>query len=446
MNTETNYAEHFYAAINNESDILIKNTEGYPFSALARFLLLYHSKKNNDPSFEQLAKQSAIYFNNIPWIQYQLAGIKGSVENNHDIISSQTQQQIETADNQKTDIAEQGIKNETEALGFSEKESQSVTQDKTQETQYAANEQITDIFDQDTKYETETLGVPEEESQSVSEDESHETQYAANEQITDILDQDIKYETETLGFSEQENQTILQEQPQETQYAANEQITDILNQDIKYETETLGVPKEESQSVSEDESHETQYAANEPAYRSDRQTTQIFDEDIKYETETLGVSEEEENKSIPQEETYYAADEQKTDVTDQHSKNEEELIAFEPLHTVDYFASQGIKISEEALENDHLGQQVKSFTAWLKSMKKLHPGQLLEQNEVIEKIIQSSAEASNQNANVLTEAMAEVLIKQGKREKAIEMFEKLSLMNPSKSAYFAAKIESLKTI
>jgi hypothetical protein len=42
--------------------------------------------------------------------------------------------------------------------------------------------------------------------------------------------------------------------------------------------------------------------------------------------------------------------------------------------------------------------------------------------------------------------MAEVLMKQGKREKAIEMFEKLSLMNPSKSAYFAAKIESLKTI
>src|SRR6185437_13566748 len=99
----------------------------------------------------------------------------------------------------------------------------------------------------------------------------------------------------------------------------------------------------------------------------------------------------------------------------QESENEEKFVAFEPLHTLDYFASQGIKISEEALENDHLGQQVKSFTAWLKSMKKLHPGQLAEQNEVIETIIQSSAEVSNQNANVLTEAMAEVLIKQNKK-------------------------------
>ena len=124
---------------------------------------------------------------------------------------------------------------------------------------------------------------------------------------------------------------------------------------------------------------------------------------------------------------------------------EEEPMAFEPLHTVDYFASQGIKINEESLMNDKLGNQVKSFTAWLKSMKKLHPGKLPEQNEVIEKIIQSSAEESNADADVLTEAMAEVLIKQDKREKAVAMYQKLSLMNPSKSAYFAAKIESIKT-
>jgi tetratricopeptide (TPR) repeat protein len=145
---------------------------------------------------------------------------------------------------------------------------------------------------------------------------------------------------------------------------------------------------------------------------------------------------------IPQEEVQ----KEKFSNPDFDSENDEETISFEPLHTVDYFASQGIKIDEEALANDHLVKQVKSFTAWLKTMKKLHPGQLPEQNEVIEKIIQSASEASNQDANVLTEAMAEVLTKQGKREKAIEMYEKLSLINPSKSAYFAAKIESLKII
>ena len=103
-----------------------------------------------------------------------------------------------------------------------------------------------------------------------------------------------------------------------------------------------------------------------------------------------------------------------------------------------------IIIKEEALMNDKLGKQMKSFTDWLKSMKNLHPGKLPEQNEVVEKIIQSSAELSNEDAGILTETMAEVLIKQGKRHKAIEMYEKLSLMNPLKSIYFAAKIESLK--
>jgi hypothetical protein len=36
-----------------------------------------------------------------------------------------------------------------------------------------------------------------------------------------------------------------------------------------------------------------------------------------------------------------------------------------------------------------------------------------------------------------------VLAKQGMREKARAVYEKLSLLNPDKSAYFAAKIEQL---
>ena len=121
----------------------------------------------------------------------------------------------------------------------------------------------------------------------------------------------------------------------------------------------------------------------------------------------------------------------------------EELV-FEPLHTTDYFASQGVTIKEEIRADDKLGKQMRSFSEWLKSMKQLHPNKLPEQNEVIEKIIQSSAEQSNIGSEVLTEAMAEVLIKQNKQQKAIEMYEKLSLMNPSKSIYFAAKIDKIK--
>ena len=123
----------------------------------------------------------------------------------------------------------------------------------------------------------------------------------------------------------------------------------------------------------------------------------------------------------------------------------ETAIEFEPLHTTDYFASQGIKLTDEPVTNDKLGSQVKSFTEWLKSMKKVHKEKLGEGDEQTDKNIQQIAEHSNAVAQVFTEAMADVLIKQNKTEKAIEVYKKLSLINPSKSAYFAAKIESLST-
>jgi len=131
---------------------------------------------------------------------------------------------------------------------------------------------------------------------------------------------------------------------------------------------------------------------------------------------------------------------------DNSAAAKDQAIAFEPLHTVDYFASQGIKISDELLQNDKLGSQMKSFTEWLRSMKKIHPSKLEEQGLATEKLIQHASNESNINTEILTEAMAEVLIKQDKKEKAIEMFSKLSLINPSKSAYFAARIESIKSI
>jgi hypothetical protein len=119
-------------------------------------------------------------------------------------------------------------------------------------------------------------------------------------------------------------------------------------------------------------------------------------------------------------------------------------LTFEPMHLVDYFASQGIKLSEEVKTADKLGKQLKSFTEWLKTMKKIHvPAE--DVNSIQTDItIQNMAEKSNTQGEVLTEAMAEVLAQQGKVGKAIEVYKKLSLLNPLKIAYFAAKIEQLK--
>jgi hypothetical protein len=82
-------------------------------------------------------------------------------------------------------------------------------------------------------------------------------------------------------------------------------------------------------------------------------------------------------------------------------------------------------------------------------MKKINPTQgtekVAEMDELTSKSIQKIAEFSNEAKEIITEAMAEVWAKQGHKEKAIGIYEKLSLLNPSKSSYFATRIEALKS-
>ncbi len=124
----------------------------------------------------------------------------------------------------------------------------------------------------------------------------------------------------------------------------------------------------------------------------------------------------------------------------------DEAMLFEPMHVVDYFASQGIKLSDDVQTGDKLGKQLKSFTEWLKTMKKVHEENAVEAAGEPDTNIVTMAENSNKQADVLTESMAEVFIKQGKTGKAGEVYRKLSLLNPAKSAYFAAKLENLKEL
>jgi len=124
---------------------------------------------------------------------------------------------------------------------------------------------------------------------------------------------------------------------------------------------------------------------------------------------------------------------------------EDDALVFEPYYTVDYFASQGIKTVIEEKPKDRLGQQLKSFTEWLKTIRQMPPQQIASMNDTgsEEKVVQLATHSLAEE-NVDTEAMAEVWIKQGQPEKAIKIYEKLSLLDPSKSSYFALLIEKLK--
>jgi len=114
-------------------------------------------------------------------------------------------------------------------------------------------------------------------------------------------------------------------------------------------------------------------------------------------------------------------------------------------HAIDYFASQGIKLEPGQIKHDMFGVKVKKFTDWLKQIKKVNqnPTDLGTDSET-EHLIEKIAQTSNEAKDIVTETMAEVLLKQGKTEKAIQLYNKLSFLDPSKSTYFAAKINELK--
>ncbi|HLZ86586.1 MAG TPA: hypothetical protein VKQ52_05085, partial [Puia sp.] len=125
----------------------------------------------------------------------------------------------------------------------------------------------------------------------------------------------------------------------------------------------------------------------------------------------------------------------------------EPSFVFEPYHTIDYFASQGIKLTLDENPSDPLGKQLKSFTDWLKSMRRLpQKDREVIPDRVLEQTVQNFAAHSIEGKEVVTETMAEVLAKQGMREKARVVYEKLSLLNPDKRAYFATKIEQLNIL
>jgi len=88
---------------------------------------------------------------------------------------------------------------------------------------------------------------------------------------------------------------------------------------------------------------------------------------------------------------------------------------------------------------------LKSFTEWLKTMKRLPAIEAVPVSVThAEQKVEELAAHSITDREVVTEAMAEVWEKQGNIPKAIEIYQKLSLLEPAKSAYFAARIEELK--
>ena len=167
-------------------------------------------------------------------------------------------------------------------------------------------------------------------------------------------------------------------------------------------------------------------------------------------------------------------------------QNNPESIVYPTAESLDYFRGQGIKVDTELPEIDQNGKKhfvkeeeedihdkeqslmvVMSFSEWLaylqertrkakeeeegkKALRAMWQKQKLaealeeESDEIPENVFTMAVNSITPEDELISESLAEVYRKQGKKNKAIELYEKLSLRNPEKKIYFAHKIEHLK--
>ena len=92
-------------------------------------------------------------------------------------------------------------------------------------------------------------------------------------------------------------------------------------------------------------------------------------------------------------------------------------------------------------EKEEEKEQKALKTAWQK--EKLAAAADEEIDEIPEPIFKQAMDSISQEGDLVSEALAQILTRQGKRDKAIAMYKKLSLRNPEKSAYFANLIAEL---
>jgi hypothetical protein len=166
-----------------------------------------------------------------------------------------------------------------------------------------------------------------------------------------------------------------------------------------------------------------------------------------------------------------------------HRQHEENLIP--PVYVEDYFRHEGVQVSNEIPENlkpptaipyfhdDNVDEDkslivVRGFSEWLMHLKRKQEAEQSEEegkkalkamwqkeklaaaleedeedDEIPENVFEMAVNSISHENDLISESLAEVLEKQGKHEKAIDMYRKLSLRNPQKNAYFADKIEKI---
>lgn len=436
MNNVENNIVHLLTGKDRLNDVSVDElqtiTKEHPYFSVAQLLLTKKMKQDNHPDFIHQLQKTTLYFPNTNWLHYQLS----SVENSETISngsSSMEKENIQPEDDLivLTPVVEDDVKAEGRPAIDDDDDDDEIEENSLQNDEaidksgrLATTEQFDEFENDDERV---ASVYPEEEDDILSSEEIEKNNLSEEGLLTDAFEKEPEVESSQT--------TEINFQPTTSEEEENQGSTE---KEDESSTEVLEVPPD--------------IAAEVPGRPLEIPVTHSF--------EIEEATKEEPELPVLDEEEIAANADQTQPVSNRLSEMLEEQAAAlkkpvdedaklpletEPYHTVDYFESQGIRLDTQS--QDQLGTKVRKFTDWLKQMKRINsqPADLGTDPEM-EHIVQDIAETSNEAKEIVTEAMAEVLKKQGKTEKAIQLYTKLSFLNPDKSAYFAAKIQELKGI
>ena len=414
-------------------------TEKYPYSPIGQLLLAKKLKQNKTDGFEEQAAKSVLYFNNPLWFDW-LISMEHVRDNDNDEQISDTPPPTDPL------IAEAIPEEET----IQEEKADEILSEKDpeEETNDVIEEEVEEIVILAEEFDDEIIEntgfIPAEPKQSGADDSHNMEEHVEEKPLTDSgSSKYVNKETWVHDTNEQVGNAVAESGKEGTNSFDDELIenTGFIPEERKEEEREEPASELRNETVARygDNGH-----AEEQRTEIKKDESESFDDEL---NENTGFVAEEQDQPQSELSTPVPSDliEKGPEVVEKTASKDD--LSFEPYHTIDYFASQGIKLKQEDLEKDKFGKQLKSFTDWLRSMKKI-PGSKSPQSLEVEPgdsaTIRRKADESIEGKEIETETMAEVWAKQGNISKAISIYEKLSLSNPDKSHYFAAKIEQLK--
>lgn len=269
----------------------------------------------------------------------------------------------------------------------------------------------------------------------------------------------------TISAKEEVEETELEQHEQE-----EEVVAEIATPTVETEVEEEPIIEEKPQVTETNEIVEPQEEVTEDA-GFDLSNTDF----IKGDNYTESVEQEETEEEVEEE------NEEPTPLVNPKLEANDDDNFILPVYTEDYFLHQGMHVSNNIPdkidgEPEFVDQKdedpdkslmvVMSFSEWLSFYKKKkkvaeeeEEGQRAlktmwqkeklaaaleeEDDEIPENVFEMAVNSISKEDGLVSESLANVLVKQGRYDKAIDMYKKLSLRNPQKKAYFARKIEIL---